>query len=285
MALFKPVYGSVILPKKTVDGYAYVHTETGEFFADVNGGKRVQISGQYAQALRTVVEDDTNNKYITTLINAGDTNKPVYFKDGIPIECKTLALNTTGQAGSVAYSLTVKDNGTACYSFNGAAARTLNFKNGNEITVATDANGNVTVNHNTKATAATIGEGGTSRTLGWGGTFNIPSVTYNEYGHVTGSGSITLTMPGNPNTHYSAKLYLGVADGTANATTVISDPYLFVRENGSNTAVQLKGGTGINISGINGAATISLANTTVTAGTYGPSTDVSGANGNVIKVP
>ena len=92
-------------------------------------------------------------------------------------------------------------------------------------------------------------------------------------------------MPGNPNTHYSAKLYLGVADGTANATTVISDPYLFVRENGSNTAVQLKGGTGINISGINGAATISLANTTVTAGTYGPSTDVSGANGNVIKVP
>ena len=92
-------------------------------------------------------------------------------------------------------------------------------------------------------------------------------------------------MPGNPNTHYSAKLYLGVADGTANATTVISDPYLFVRENGSNTAVQLKGGTGINISGINGAATISLANTTVTAGTYGPSADVSGANGNVIKVP
>jgi len=218
-------------------------------------------------------------------VNAGDTNKPVYFKNGVPVECTTLALNTTGQAGSVAQSLTVKDNGTVRYSFNGATARALNFKSGNEITVATDASGNVTVNHNTKATAATIGEGGTSRTLGWGGTFNIPSVTYNAYGHVTGSGSITLTMPGNPNTHYSAKLYLGASDGTANATTATSNPYLFVRENGSNTAVQLKGGTGINVSGTNGVATISLANTAVTAGTYGPTQNVSGANGNVIKVP
>lgn len=92
-------------------------------------------------------------------------------------------------------------------------------------------------------------------------------------------------MPGNPNTHYSAKLYLGTSDGTANSTTTVNNPYLFVRENGSNTAVQLKGGTGINVSGINGIATISLANTGVTAKTYGPSADVAGDNGATINVP
>ena len=102
MALFKPLKGSGLLPENIVNGYAYVQTETGEFFADVDTNQRVQISGKYAQALRTVTKDTTNNKYVATLVNVGDTNKPVYFKDGIPVECTTLALNTTGQAGSVA---------------------------------------------------------------------------------------------------------------------------------------------------------------------------------------
>lgn len=215
----------------------------------------------------------------------GDVDKPVYFKDGLPEVCTTLSLNTSGQAGSVAKSLTVKDNGTSRYSFNGATARTLNFKNGSELTAAVDASGNVTIAHNTKVTAGTASEGGSARTLTWGGTFKVPSVTYNEYGHVTGKGSITLTMPSNPNTHYNAKLYLGASNGTANATTATVDPYLFVRENSTNSAVQLKSGTGINISGLNGIATFGLTNTGVTAGTYGPSANVSGSNNATINVP
>ena len=215
----------------------------------------------------------------------GDVDKPVYFKNGLPEVCTTLSLNTSGQAGSVAYALTVKDNGTSRYSFNGAAARTLNFKNGAELTAAVDTSGNVTIAHNTKATAGTASEGGSSRTLTWGGTFNIPSVTYNEYGHVTDKGFIVLTMPSNPNTHYNAKLYLGASNGTANATTATTDPYLFVRENNTNSAVQLKSGTGISISGLNGIATFSLTNTGVAANTYGPTADVAGDNGAKINVP
>lgn len=92
-------------------------------------------------------------------------------------------------------------------------------------------------------------------------------------------------MPSNPNTHYNAKLYLGASNGTANATTATVDPYLFVRENSTNSAVQLKSGTGISISGLNGIATFGLTNTGVTAGTYGPSANVSGSNNATINVP
>lgn len=60
--------------------------------------------------------------------------------------------------------------------------------------------GSVTINHADSLTAGTVSDGGSTRTLGWGGTFKIPSVTYNSTGHITSTGTITLTMPANPNT-------------------------------------------------------------------------------------
>jgi hypothetical protein len=33
-------------------------------------------------------------------VNAGDSNTPVYFKDGIPVACTSLDLNTSGNAAS-----------------------------------------------------------------------------------------------------------------------------------------------------------------------------------------
>lgn len=59
---------------------------------------------------------------------------------------------------------------------------------------------NKTITHTNAIAAGTASEGGTSRTLGFGGTFNIPSVTYDAQGHISGKGSVTLTMPSNPNT-------------------------------------------------------------------------------------
>lgn len=57
-----------------------------------------------------------------------------------------------------------------------------------------------TFNHTNSVTAGTASEGGATRTLAFGGVFNIPSVTYDAQGHVTAKGSIALTMPANPNT-------------------------------------------------------------------------------------
>lgn len=57
-----------------------------------------------------------------------------------------------------------------------------------------------TFNHSNSVTAGTISDGGATRTLAFGGTFKIPSITYDAQGHITDTSSITLTMPANPNT-------------------------------------------------------------------------------------
>ena len=57
-----------------------------------------------------------------------------------------------------------------------------------------------TINHSNSVTAGTASEGGTTRTLTFGGTFNVPGVTYDAQGHITSTGSVTLTLPANPNT-------------------------------------------------------------------------------------
>lgn len=56
-----------------------------------------------------------------------------------------------------------------------------------------------TFNHSNSVTAGTA-QGDASKTLAFGGTFTIPTVTYDAQGHVTGKGTTTMTMPANPNT-------------------------------------------------------------------------------------
>lgn len=48
--------------------------------------------------------------------------------------------------------------------------------------------------------AAGTAQGSASTTLSWGGTFTIPTVTYDSHGHITNKGTTTMTMPANPNT-------------------------------------------------------------------------------------
>jgi Chaperone of endosialidase len=52
-----------------------------------------------------------------------------------------------------------------------------------------------TFNHSNSVTAGTASEGGSNRTLGYSETFTVPSITYDAQGHITGTGSTTLTMP------------------------------------------------------------------------------------------
>lgn len=53
--------------------------------------------------------------------------------------------------------------------------------------------------HANSITAGTA-QGSASATLSWGGTFTIPTVTYDSHGHITNKGTTTMTMPANPNT-------------------------------------------------------------------------------------
>ena len=49
-------------------------------------------------------------------------------------------------------------------------------------------------------TAGTVSDGGATRTLAHGGTFKIPSITYDAAGHITATSTITLTLPSDNNT-------------------------------------------------------------------------------------
>ena len=58
--------------------------------------------------------------------------------------------------------------------------------------------GTINIKHSNSVIEGTASEGGSSRTLAFSGTFNIPSVTYDSNGHITGKGRTTLTMPAKP---------------------------------------------------------------------------------------
>lgn len=81
----------------------------------------------------------------------------------------------------------------------GAVKDSIQMVGGTGISVSGTA-GKVTINHSNSVTAGTASEGGSTRTLAYGGTFNVPSVTYDAQGHITGKGSVTLTLPASDNT-------------------------------------------------------------------------------------
>lgn len=60
-----------------------------------------------------------------------------------------------------------------------------------------------TFQHTNSVTAGTA-SGDASKTLTYGGTFTVPSVTYDAQGHITGKGTTTMTMPAVPGNVASA---------------------------------------------------------------------------------
>ena len=89
-----------------------------------------------------------------------------------------------------------------------------------------------TINHKNSVTAGTA-QGDASKTLAFGGTFTVPTITYDAQGHITGKGTTTMTMPANPNTdtkntagstNTSSKLFLiGSTSQAANPQTYSHD--------------------------------------------------------------
>jgi len=58
----------------------------------------------------------------------------------------------------------------------------------------------LTFNHSNSVTSGTVSEGGVARQLGYGGAFNIPSVTYDSEGHITATTTTQITLPASDNT-------------------------------------------------------------------------------------
>lgn len=97
------------------------------------------------------------------------------------------------------------------------------YTGGSGITIT---NQNV-VKHSNSVTAGTA-SGSSTKTLTFGDTFSIPSVTYDSEGHITAKGTTTMTMPANPNTTYSLtqdptdghKIILTPSSGNAQIITI-----------------------------------------------------------------
>ena len=76
--------------------------------------------------------------------------------------------------------------------------------------------GTITISHATATTATTT----TATTLTHGGTFTVPTITRDAYGHITGVTGTTYTLPTDNDTHHTAKNVVtstnsGKTDGTA----------------------------------------------------------------------
>ena len=90
-------------------------------------------------------------------------------------------------------------------------------KSGGGITVS-----GTEISHSNSVTAGTVSEGGDARTLALGGSFNVPSVTYDAHGHVTSTGTTKLTLPSTITkaAHYSPSEEAGSAlEADASSTT------------------------------------------------------------------
>jgi hypothetical protein len=103
--------------------------------------------------------------------------------------------------------------------------------------------GAITIAHSNTVTASTASEGGVTRTLSAGDTFNIPSVTYDANGHITGKGSITLTLPTAGAAPNNGALTLGIGTAAATNTTVtIGTGTGFSADTASNLTYDIKVG-------------------------------------------
>jgi hypothetical protein len=152
----------------TVEGYCYVTTDDGKFYIDTATGtgvsKRIVLNAGAADKLSTARKIELT----------GDATGSVNF-DG----SKNVQLNV-----EIAKFNDIEE---AIEQLPDSASDGIKIEN------------NV-IKHTNSVSSGTAGEGGSSRTLAFGGTFKVPSVTYDAQGHITNKGSVTLTMPANPNT-------------------------------------------------------------------------------------
>lgn len=72
----------------------------------------------------------------------------------------------------------------------------------------------ITLGHSNSVTAGTA-QGSATKTLTFGDTFTIPTVTYDAQGHITAKGTTTMTMPANPNVDTGATSVETTGSGNA----------------------------------------------------------------------
>lgn len=127
--------------------------------------------------------------------------------------------------------------------------------------------------HSNAAITANTSGLNTAKTLAWGSAITLNTVKYDAYGHITGTGTYTITMPANPNTdtHHQAKNIVGAsATATANAATTNTTTFLNLVENGAvRSSHQIKGSGATTVTATTaGVITVSSTDTKLTWGSF-----------------
>lgn len=174
---------------------------------------------------RVTVKFTYANSVANPTLNIGSTGAKAIYWHGA-----ALASSQYWQAGAVldfVYNGTqwdligiAKDNNST-YTVNNATITIspgTGLKTGGSFTTNQSSAGTITIDHSNSITAGTA-SGSATKTLTFGDTFTIPTVTYDAQGHITGKGTTTLTMPANPNTNTTYTLS-GKASGNTWITTL-----------------------------------------------------------------
>lgn len=229
----------------------------------------------------------------------GSATQPVYFNaSGVPVAC-TYTLGKSVPSNAVftdtTYSTFVKSGsgakaglvpapsttaGTTKYLREDGTWQVPPDTNTTYSAATTSASGLMTAAMVTKLNSIATGANAYTHPSYSAKTSGLYKVTVDASGHVSAATAVTkaditaLGIPGSDtDTHYTSHLFVGASGGNANATTATSNPYLLCVDNTTNrNSIQLKAGSNMSISAVNGVVTFTATNTTYSAAT-------SGANG------
>jgi len=169
------------------------------------------------------------------------------------------------------------------------------LSNGGDFTTNQGSAETITINHTNSVTGATVTEGGATRTLSYGDTFNVPTFTFDNQGHISGTGTaVTLTLPASDNTDTTYTAGDGLTLTGTDFDVDLSDTTIFSTSDASKAVVRDANGdfsagtvTANLVGDVTGSAdtlTFTAKNSTGSTLEKGSVVYVSGINGNTPEV-
>lgn len=236
-----------------------------------------ELAVNYAKGLETISLKNDNDEIVTFRTN--EYYDKIITENEIVTAAALTVINDKLEGLETEVAGKTNNKGTV-------TSVTVTGKNGLTGSGTVTSAGTITISHATASTATTS----SATTLSHNGTFKVPLISRDNYGHITAVTETTYTLPDDSDTHYTSKNIIGASSGaTANASATNGNVWLNHIENDSITSkhnIVGSGGTTVK-SDANGKVTIdSIApdhtKTSPTAGTAGTTSDTSGAT---ISIP
>ena len=122
----------------------------------------------------------------------------------------TATADATATNGNVWLNLI--ENGTvrSNHKISGSGATTVTASTSGDITITSTDSATTKDGHYAPSGTGTV-ISGSNKTLDWSGSFTIPTVEYDDKGHIIKSGSTTVSIPANPNTDANVKSSTGTS--------------------------------------------------------------------------